>query len=96
MAFCYSRSTYTISVVRPMAEVEVLSNMPPLSEKKTSPEATSSVVTFATTPAMPSYLVCVVVGYYDRISRYSYFIQVYRTCSRFLPLGAKFGGKLSF
>ena len=64
-------------MVRPEPEVEVLSNMPPLSEEPWSrrkdansgPEDASTLVTFATTPAMPSYLVCVIVGYYDRISR---------------------------
>ncbi len=56
------RSTYTISVLRPVPEVEVLSNMPAVSEE-------ASVLTFATTPPMPSYLVCVIVGYYDRITR---------------------------
>jgi aminopeptidase N len=58
------RSTYTISVLRPVPEVEVLSNMPAVSE-----DASSGVLTFAPTPPMPSYLVCVIVGYYDRITR---------------------------
>jgi aminopeptidase N len=47
-----------------VAEVEVISNMPAVSE-----EPSSGLVTFATTPPMPSYLVCVIVGYYDRITR---------------------------
>jgi aminopeptidase N len=66
------RSTYSISVVRPVPEVEVLSNMPPISETRSEnvdETDSSEVVTFATTPAMPSYLVCVIVGYYDKISR---------------------------
>jgi len=56
------RSTFDISVRRPNPQMEVLSNMPSTGED-------DGVVRFARTPALPTYLVCVVLGYYDSISR---------------------------
>jgi aminopeptidase N len=60
-------------VVRQVPELEVLSNMPALDE-----DGSSNVVIFATTPPMPSYLVCVIVGYYDKITRlgHQYFLPL--------------------
>jgi len=57
------RSTFDISVTRPNSQVEVLSNMPALTE------SAEGVVQFSRTPALPTYLVCIIVGYYDAISR---------------------------
>merc|ERR1719351_405239 len=50
------RSTYDISVTRPSPCHTVLSNMP------AKDEDSSGVVSFARTPEMPTYLVCVIVG----------------------------------
>ena len=58
------RSTYDICVARPEPGMEVLSNMPPR-------QVEGSLVTFATTPPLPSYLVCVVVGWYSALGQRS-------------------------
>ena len=55
------RCCYDISVVRPEQGMEVISNMPVQTDCE-------DVVTFQTTPALPSYLVCVVVGWYSSLS----------------------------
>jgi len=54
------RSTYDIIVVRPDQGMEVLSNMPVLSTE-------GNLVTFQRSPPLPSYLVCVVVGWYSAL-----------------------------
>jgi len=58
------RSTFDISVKRPNKQVEVLSNMPEMEE-------VDQVVKFRRTPPMPTYLICLVIGYYDSITRRS-------------------------
>ena len=56
------RTTFDISVTRPSPCHTVLSNMP------AKDEDSSGVVSFARTPEMPTYLVCVIVGYYSSLS----------------------------
>ena len=58
------RCSYDLSLVRPEPGMEVLSNMPVKSDAE-------GVVTFQTTPALPSYLVCVVVGWFSSLSAQS-------------------------
>ena len=55
------RASFDISLVRPEPGMVVLSNMPVKSDEE-------DVVTFQTSPAMPSYLVCVVVGWFSSLS----------------------------
>ena len=57
------RSTFDISVTRPSPCLTVLSNMPAVKE-----DVSSEVVTFARTPEMPTYLICVIVGHYSSLS----------------------------
>ena len=56
------RTTFDISVRRPSPCHTVLSNMP------AKDEDSSGVVSFARTPEMPTYLVCVIVGFYSSLS----------------------------
>ena len=56
------RCTYDISVLRPDPGMEVLSNM-------SVKEVAGDTVTFHTSPPLPSYLVCVVLGWYSSLSR---------------------------
>ena len=56
------RTTFDISVTRPSPSLTVLSNMPAMGEDS------AGVVTFARTPEMPTYLVCVIVGHYSSLS----------------------------
>jgi len=56
------RTTFDISVKRPSPCHTVLSNMPAKNEDS------SGVVSFARTPEMPTYLVCVIVGFYSSLS----------------------------
>ena len=56
------RTTFDISVTRPSTYHTVLSNMP------AKDEDSSGVVSFARTPEMPTYLVCVIVGFYSSLS----------------------------
>ena len=56
------RSTYDISVVRPDPGMEVISNMG-------VKEEVGETVTFRTSPPLPSYLVCVVIGWYSSLSQ---------------------------
>ena len=56
------KTTFDISVTRPSPCHTVLSNMP------AKDEDSSGVVSFARTPEMPTYLVCVIVGYYSSLS----------------------------
>jgi len=58
------RSTYDMSVVRPEPGMEVLSNMPVLATD-------GNLVTFQRTPPIPSYLMCVVVGWYSALAQRS-------------------------
>jgi len=58
------RSTYDISIVRHDPGMEALSNMP-------IGTINGNIVSFRRTPPLPSYLVCVVVGWYSAISQRS-------------------------
>ena len=58
------RATFSISVLRPHASLTVLSNMAVAREE-------GELVVFQPTPALPSYLVCVVLGHYSAISQRS-------------------------
>ena len=58
------RSVFDISLVRPEPGMEVLSNM-------SVKNITGDIVTFAPTPPLPSYLVCVVIGWYSSLSERS-------------------------
>jgi len=58
------RTTFDISVVRPDPGMEVLSNMPVQS-------IDANTVTFQRSPPLPSYLVCVVVGWYSALAQRS-------------------------
>ena len=59
-----ARATFSISVARPHASLTVLSNMPVAREE-------GEVVVFQPTPALPSYLVCVVLGHYSAVTQRS-------------------------
>ena len=54
------RATVSLAVDRPAPGLTVLSNMPVLEEQ-------GGRVTFHTTPAMPTYLVALVIGYYSAV-----------------------------
>ena len=56
------RSTFDITVVRPDPGMEVLSNMG-------VKEEVGDTVTFSTSPPLPSYLVCVVMGWYSSLTQ---------------------------
>ena len=58
------RATFGLSVSRPASPLTVLSNMPVEREE-------GGVVKFQTCPALPSYLCCVVVGYYSSLGQRS-------------------------
>ena len=58
--------SYLIIIINNNLYFKVLSNMPCIS-------VCDEVFTFARSPALPTYLVCVILGYYDSISRYIMF-----------------------
>ena len=74
------RTTFDISVSRPSPCLTVLSNMPAIEE-----DNSEMVVTFARTPEMPTYLICIIVGHYSSLSHRTQGgvpVSVYTPCGR--------------